>query len=161
MTSSIVYWKESSKNSRPWKSQEFMVVFKSWRSVNLSDNITDSVIFSNFSENHRKVRKLSIWLNQQAMEISTFRYGIFSFFRSDYCLSNYAFCYFFRFRVRWLGNRVRKNLPIDSEIMILNFWWSYDLLYIIWKRSFCKTQKYASHENSMIMIEVTVIFRSK
>ena len=90
MTSSIVNWKESSKNGRPWKSQEFMVVFKSLRSVNLSDNITDSVIFSNFSENHRKVRKFSIWLIQQAMEISTFWYEQFSFFRSDYCSLNYA-----------------------------------------------------------------------
>ena len=28
---------------------------------------------------------------------------------------------FFRFRVTWPGNRVRKNLPVDLEIRILNF----------------------------------------
>ena len=80
MTSSIVNWKESSKNGRKWKSQEFMVVFKSIRSKNVCDNITDSITFSVFSENHRKVRKLSIWLNQQEMEISTFWYDFFRFF---------------------------------------------------------------------------------
>jgi len=80
MTSSIVNWKESSKNGRKWKSQEFMVVFKSIRSKNVCDNITDSITFSVFSENHRKVRKLSIWLNQQEMEISTFWYDFFFVF---------------------------------------------------------------------------------
>ena len=79
--------KASSKNGRPWKSHKFMFVFKSLRSVNLSDNITESVIFS-----------------------------------------------FFPFRVSAL-----------SVALFL-------------KRFFCRTQKYASHENSMILVEVTVIF---
>ena len=99
MTSSIINWKESSKNSKAWKSQEFIVVFKYLRSENLSYTNTDSVISSIFSENHQKVRKLSIWLNQQGMEISTFWYEKFSFFRSDYSSLNYAFCYFFLFFV--------------------------------------------------------------
>ena len=50
LTKLIVNLKESSKNGKTWKPQEFMVVFKSVRSKNLSDNITDSVIFTNFSE---------------------------------------------------------------------------------------------------------------
>ena len=43
-------------------------------------------------------------------------------------------------------------------IMILNFWWLYALLYIIWKRTLCRTQTYASYENSIIVVDVTVIF---
>ena len=99
MTSSIVNWKDSTKNGKKWKSQVFMVVFKFWRSENLSYSITDSVIFSIFSKNHRKVRKLTLWLKKQKMEISTFWYEKFSFCRSEYCLLNYAFCYFFPFFV--------------------------------------------------------------
>ena len=124
MTSSIVNWKYSTKNGRPWKSQEFMVLLKFLRSVNLSDNITDSVIFSNFSENHRKVRKLSIWLNQQAMEISTFLYEKFSFFRSDYCSLNYTFCYFFLFL--FSSHMTRKSSQEKSSYRLWNsdseFW---------------------------------------
>ena len=99
MTSSIVTWKKTSKNGKKWKSQDFMVVLKFWRSENLSNSNTDSVIFSIFSKNYRKVRKLTIWLNKQKMEISTFWYEKFSFFRSECYLSNYAFCYFFLFFV--------------------------------------------------------------
>ena len=65
LTKLIVNLKESSKRDgfqKTWKPQEFMVVFKSVRSKNLSDNIIDSVIFSNFSENHRKVRNIRILL---------------------------------------------------------------------------------------------------
>ena len=72
LTKLIVNLKESSKNGKTWKPQEFMVVFKSVRSKNLSDNITDSVIFSNFSENHRKVRNirnlLILWNLYQKMQ---------------------------------------------------------------------------------------------
>ena len=128
MTSSIVHWKESSKNSRPWESQEFMVVFNSLRSVNFSYNITDFFIFSNFSQNHRKVRKLSIWLNQQAIEISTFWYEEFSFFRSDYWLFCYAFCYFFLF---FISSHVsRKSSQETSSYTLWNH--DFEFLMIIW-----------------------------
>ena len=55
---------------------------------------------------------------------------------------------FSRFRVTWPGNRVRKNLPIDFEILILNFEPSYGLLYIKRIRVICRTQKYALKSNS-------------
>ena len=54
-----------------------------------------------------------------------------------------------------------KNLPIDSEFMILSFEWLYDLLYIIWKRAICRFQKYAFPQNLMIVVEITIIFRSR
>ena len=68
---------------------------------------------------------------------------VFSLWVSLIKLRICVFLSFFDFWVMCLGNRARKNLPIDSEILIMNFEWSYDLLYLIWKRSICRTQKYA------------------
>ena len=97
-------------------------------------------------------KECKIWLS----DMTNFPFFVFSF---SYQKTKLLISFFFRFRVTWLGNRARKNLPIDSEIRILIFLWSYGLLYIIWKRTLRGTQKYAFHENLMIMVEVTVIFR--
>ena len=86
----------------------------------------------------------------------------FSFFRSDYCSLNFAFCYFFiffRFRVTWPGNRVRGNLPIDFEIMILNFERMYGLSYIKRKHVICWFQKHALTWNSKLVVKILVTFR--
>ena len=128
MTSSIVNWKESSQNGKKWKSPEFKVVFTFWMSRNLFDNITDSVTFSIFSETYQTVRKSTIWLNQQKMEISTFSYEKFSFFGSAYCLLNYAFCYFFLFL---FSSHVTGISSQEKSFFRL---WNYDFefLIIIW-----------------------------
>ena len=56
--------------------------------------------------------------------------------------------HFFRFRVTWPGNRVRRNLPIDFEILIQNFEPLYGMLYIKRKHVICRTQKHAVKSNS-------------
>ena len=68
---------------------------------------------------------------------------------------------FFRFRVTWPGNRVRRNLPIDFEILILSFEPLYGLLYIKRKHVICRTQKCALDLDFITMFTVTVIFRSE
>ena len=68
---------------------------------------------------------------------------------------------FFRFRVTWPGNRIRRNLPIDFEILILNFEPLYGLLYIKRKHVICRTQKCALDFDFITMFTVTVIFRSE
>ena len=65
---------------------------------------------------------------------------------------------FFCFRVTWPGNRVRKNLPIDFEILILNFEPPYGFRYIKRKHVICRTQKHALKSNSKILVKITVIF---
>ena len=65
---------------------------------------------------------------------------------------------FSRFRVTWLENWVRKNLPIDFEFGILYLEWLYGLLYIKRKHVIHRAQKYASDENSMTMVKITVNF---
>ena len=72
MTSSIANSKEKSKNGKKYKSQKFMTVSKFWKLKKLSFKIADSVIFSDFTKDYQKVRKLTIWLNQQEIQISTF-----------------------------------------------------------------------------------------
>ena len=71
------------------------------------------------------------------------------------------FLSFSRFRVTWPGNRVRRNLPIDFEILILNFEPLYGLLYIKRKHVICRTQKCALDLDFITMFTVTVIFRSE
>ena len=63
---------------------------------------------------------------------------------------------FFRFRVTWPGNRVRRNLPIDFEILILNFEPIYGLLYIKRKHVICRIQK---NSWARIMVEIPFTFR--
>ena len=121
-------WKESSKNGKKWKSQDFMVPFKFLRSEIRSNNITDSVIFSIFSENYQKVRKLTIWFNQQKMEISTFWHEKNSFLalNIDYWITRSVIFFFFRFRVTWPGNRVRRKSSFRLCIRCCELW------FVIW-----------------------------
>ena len=74
-----------------------MFFWKFWKLEYLPDGKTDSVTFSFYSKTYQKVRKLSIWLNQQKIQISWLGHEKFSFFRSEYSHLNYAFCYFFLF----------------------------------------------------------------
>ena len=65
---------------------------------------------------------------------------------------------FFRFRVTWPGSRVRRNLPIDFEFLVLNFEPLYGLLYIKRKHVICRIQKCALDLDFITMVTVTGIF---
>ena len=75
MTSSIVNWKDSTKNGRPWKSQEFMVVFKIWRSENLSNNIADSVTLSGPERQERLIEFLGLFARRDAIRDDQFEFA--------------------------------------------------------------------------------------
>ena len=135
---------------------------KFWKLENLFDANTDSVTFSFYSETYQKVRKLSIRLNQQEIQISRVRHGKFSFFSLWVSLIKLCILIlfsFFHFRVTWPGNRVRGNLPIDFEIMIPNFERLYGLSYIKRKHVICRFQKDTLPWNSKLMVKITVTFR--
>ena len=120
--------KREFQKRQKWKSQEFMVVLKFWRSENLFNNIADSVTFSIFPESHRKVRKLTVWFNQQKMEISTFWYEkklVFSLWILLIELRILLFFPFFVFESHDLGIESGENLPIDFVFGVVN----YGLLY--------------------------------
>ena len=64
---------------------------------------------------------------------------------------------FFRFWVTWPENRVRKNLPIDFEVIVVNYDPLYGVLYIKRKLMSSGTQKHSFHEFFSTSDEVTVI----
>ena len=88
----------------------------------------------------------------------TWKIFVFSLFIFSFELRILIFFPFSRFRVTWPGNRVRKNLPIDSEILILNFEPLYGLLYIKRKLVICRTQKYTLKSNSKIVVKIPLFF---
>ena len=75
MTSPILDWKESSKNGKKWKSQEFMVVFKFWRSENLSNNIADSVTLSGPERQERLIEFLGLFARRDAIRDDQFEFA--------------------------------------------------------------------------------------
>ena len=75
MTSSIVIWKETSKNGKKWKSQDFMVVFKFLRSENLSNNIADSVTLSGPERQERLIEFLGLFARRDAIRDDQFEFA--------------------------------------------------------------------------------------
>ena len=75
MTSPILNWKESSKNGKKLKSQEFMVVFKIWRSENLSNNIGDSVTLSETERQERLIEFLGLFARRDANPDNQFEFS--------------------------------------------------------------------------------------
>ena len=164
MTSSILNSKRVSKTTVRSIFWNWLILSFFERVISLTWTKANKRMDPDFSKNQRKVRKLSIWLNRGPINFSEFSREIFSFFslrvllielQISYCLS------FFVFESHDMVIESGKNLPIDSEIMILNFQYLYDLLYIIWKRAICRFQKYPLPQNLMIVVEITVIFRSR
>ena len=117
MTSSTPHSNRSLKNSRSYKSRKLIVFWKFWKLENLFEGNTDSVTFSFYSKTYQKVRKLSIWLNQQKIQISWLGHEKFSFFRSEYSHLNYAFCYFFLFSFSsHMTSKLRKLISESEKV---------------------------------------------
>ena len=93
------------------------------------------------------------------LESQTWKIFVFTLWVSLIKLRILIFLPFFHFRVTWPGNRVRKNLPIDFEIRILNFDRLYGLIYIKRKHVICRIQKNSLAWNSRIMVEIPFTFR--
>ena len=128
---------------------------------------THDVINNGFKKDPQKSEK--IW-NSKLDDFFKFLTFVMSFNHKTLKLFNRIFVFpfsksitkvliSFLFRVTWPGNRVRKNLPIDFEIRILNFERFYGLSYIKRKHVISRTQKQALKWNSRFVIKTTFIFR--
>ena len=145
--------KEISKNKVPFQllKLEYWILWNDWLRYFL-------IFTRTLSEGQEIVQRIK-YATEGNLKTRTWKIIVFSLLILLIKLQIPLFFSFSRFRVTWPGNRVRKNLPIDFEILILNFEPSYGLLYIKRMRVICRTQKYALKSNSKIVVKITVIFR--
>ena len=116
------------------------------------------LLFRNLSEGQEIVYTIKSARNTN-LESQTWKIFVFSLWVSLIKLCILILFSFFHFRVTWPGNRVRGNLPIDFEIMILNFERLYGLSYIKRKHVICRFQKHALPWISKLVVKITVTFR--
>ena len=67
--------KREFQKRQKWKSQEFMVVFKFWRSENLSNNIADSVTLSGPERQERLIEFLGLFARRDAIRDDQFEFA--------------------------------------------------------------------------------------
>ena len=161
MTSSINVSRREPRNSFPSKSWDIIKIIIFLKSDFLLHAIIEVRTFSDFTESYQLIRKLSIWLNQLSVEISTLKNEKFIFFRSRYSLLYYAYAHVFLFFVFESHDREidqQTNLPIDSEVTTVNFLWKHIVMHIIRKLLMYWTQKYNFYSKTMYKKKVITFF---